>query len=109
LAFIGIKMIYESRESAQRKTDYSDFKVLLLLSVATSIDAFAVGMTFGFLKVSILIPVIVIGSVTFIVSFIGVLLGDRIGCVFGRKIERVGGLLLIGIGIKILFEHIGLL
>ena len=80
--------------------------VLLLLSVATSIDALAVGITFAFLHVSILLPVLIIGIITFLFSFIGVFMGDRLGHFFENKIEIVGGLVLIGIGVKIVIEHV---
>ena len=78
--------------------------MLLVLSVATSIDALAVGISFAFLKVSIVTPVIIIGTVTFLLSYLGVYIGDRIGHFFENKIEIAGGILLIGIGIKILVE-----
>jgi putative Mn2+ efflux pump MntP len=77
-----------------------------LLSIATSIDALAVGLSFAFLKISIATPIIVIGIVTFILSFLGVLVGNRLGHFFEKKMEIVGGLILIGIGIKILIEHL---
>jgi putative Mn2+ efflux pump MntP len=64
-----------------------------------------VGIGFAFLRVAILFPVVVIGIIAFVMSFVGVYLGDRFGQYFGTKIEIVGGLILIGIGIKILLEH----
>ncbi len=77
-----------------------------MLSVATSIDALAVGLSFAFLRISIAIPIIVIGIVTFLLSFLGVFAGNRFGNLFGKRIETLGGLILIGIGIKILVEHL---
>ncbi|TET44766.1 manganese efflux pump [candidate division TA06 bacterium] len=109
LSFIGAKMIYESGRPApsERKYDYLNIYVLLLLSVATSIDALAVGFGFAFIGVSVVTPIVIIGVVTFVLSFIGVFSGNRLGHVFGNKMEILGGLVLIGIGTKILIEHLG--
>jgi putative Mn2+ efflux pump MntP len=106
LSFIGCKMIYESItvQSSKKEINPLNVYVLLVLSVATSIDALAVGVSFAFLKVSIVTPVIIIGTVTFLLSYLGVYIGDRIGHFFENKIEIAGGILLIGIGIKILVE-----
>ena len=106
LSFIGCKMVYESItvQSSEKEINPLNVYVLLVLSVATSIDALAVGVSFAFLKVSIVTPVIIIGTVTFFLSYLGVYIGDRIGHFFENKIEIAGGLLLIGIGIKILVE-----
>lgn len=108
LSFIGCKMIYESItiQSSEKEINPLNVYVLLILSVATSIDALAVGLSFAILKISIVTPVVIIGTITFALSFIGVFVGDRIGHFFENKIEFAGGMLLIGIGIKILFEHI---
>jgi putative Mn2+ efflux pump MntP len=106
---IGLKMIYESfkmKEEDANSLKVFSFKELLLLAIATSIDAFAVGITFAFLEISIWIPVLIIGIITFILSFIGVYIGKRIGHLFERKIEIFGGLILIGIGLKILLEYL---
>ncbi len=80
--------------------------VLLRLSVATSIDALAVGLSFAFLRISIAVPIIVVGIVTFVLSFLGVFAGNKFGNFLGKRIETVGGLILVGIGIKILLEHL---
>ncbi|MBN1780825.1 manganese efflux pump [bacterium] len=108
LAFIGIKMIVESNslESCGTRHDPLAFGTLLMLSIATSIDALAVGLSLAILQVRLWLPVIVIGVVTFIVSFGGVYLGDRFGHFCGKTVERAGGLVLISIGIKILVEHL---
>jgi putative Mn2+ efflux pump MntP len=108
LSAIGGKMIYESTvlEKAERECTVLTFHVLLGLSVATSIDALAVGVTFAVLDVVIAGPIIVIGLVTFALSFLGVWLGKRMGRFFEEKIEIAGGLILIGIGMKILVEHV---
>ena len=108
LGLIGCKMIYESIKMEPREKEINRLNayVLLILSVATSIDALAVGLSFAFLKIPIVTPIIVIGPVTFLLSFLGVFVGNRFGHFFEKKIEIVGGLILIGIGIKILFEHL---
>lgn len=80
--------------------------VLLVLSVATTINALVVGISFAFLRISIANLVIVIGIVTFLMSFSGVFIGNRVGTLFGKKIETIGGIILISIGIKLLVEHL---
>ena len=108
LSFIGIKMIYESTRTQQieKKIDPLNIYLLLMLGVATSIDALAVGLSFAFLQISIIAPIIIIGVITFLLSFIGVYIGNRFGHMFENKIEILGGLILIGIGIKVLIEHL---
>jgi putative Mn2+ efflux pump MntP len=108
LAFIGAKMIYEAAviEKAERDTGSLNVFVLVGLSVATSIDALAVGVTFAFLKVAIITPVVVIGLVTFFMSCSGVCMGRTFGNFSEKKIEVLGGLILIAIGVKILVEHL---
>lgn len=108
LAFIGTKMIYEASvfERTERKTDALSTTVLVGLSVATSIDALAVGVTFAFLDIVIVTPVVIIGLVTFFMSYSGVCIGRRFGNVSEKKIEVLGGLILIAIGLKILIEHL---
>ena len=108
LCFIGGKMIYESRkleEEIERTINPLNIYVLFTLAIATSIDALAVGLTFSFLNVSIVEPVIVIGVVTFIFSLAGTYIGEFFGHIFEDKIELAGGIILIGIGTKILIEH----
>ena len=108
LSVIGCKMIYESSkmELNKKKINPLNVYVLLMLSVATSIDALAVGLSLSFLNVSIALPAIIIGIVTFLLSVLGVYFGNRFGHYFERKIEIIGGLILICIGIKILIEHL---
>jgi putative Mn2+ efflux pump MntP len=108
LTAIGGKMIYESfrLEDAENPRDPMGIQVLLVLSVATSIDALAVGLTLTFIKVPIITPAIIIGAVTFALSYAGVFLGKKFGHFFEKKIEALGGLILIGIGLKILIEHL---
>lgn len=103
---IGFKMIYESLFTDEDVCKVFSFRELLILSVATSIDAFAVGVTFAFLNTEILIPILIIGLVTFILSFIGIYIGKNIGHLFENKMEIIGGVILIIIGFKILLENI---
>lgn len=108
LCFIGGKMIYESFffDEAEREVCPLNLVVLLGLAIATSIDALAVGVTFAFLNISILAPVVVIGAITLVLSVAGVYIGRRFGSISEKKIEALGGLILIGIGTKILVEHV---
>lgn len=108
LAFIGVKMIVEGIKPNGTLQNFDPFKwnVLVGLSVATSIDALAVGLSFGFLNLPILFLVIVIGVVTFIVSMLGMLFGKNIPARRSRQSLIVGGSILILIGIKILIEHL---
>jgi len=110
LVFLGIKMIYEAVVigRAEKGADVMNLFVLLGLAVATSIDALAVGVTFAFLNVVIIAPVVVIGVVTFVMSFAGVVIGQRCGELgfSSTKIEVAGGVVLISIGLKILIEHL---
>ena len=107
LSFIGGKMIYESFqiEAVEKKTDPLEIYVLFVLSIATSIDALVAGLSFAMLNVSIILPVLIIGLITFLLSVAGVWIGDRCGHLFENKIEVLGGLLLIGVGAKILLTH----
>ena len=112
LAFIGGKMIYEALIKETCPTEDENalrIKGLLLLAVATSIDALAVGVTFAFLQVSIIPAVTFIGVVTFVLSYIGVFIGHKFGASLKTKAELAGGLVLILIGIKILLEHLHVL
>jgi putative Mn2+ efflux pump MntP len=111
LVFIGGNMIKESfssEDEGQDKKDPNNLKVLLVMAIATSIDALAVGVSFAMVGTHITIPAIMIGVITFIISFIGVFIGKRVGEVFEKKAELFGGIILIGIGIKILLEHMNL-
>ena len=108
LAFVGGKMIYESFaiESAEKNLNPANVGVLLTLSVATSIDALAIGVTLSLLSSSIILAAAFIGLVTFSLSYAGVAIGKRFGHFFESKIEIIGGLILIGIGLKILIQHL---
>ena len=107
LTIIGVKMIYESFTNKPNNflRAYT-IKIILILAVATSIDALAVGFSFSFLNISIFFPAIIIGVITFFLSFLGVYVGRRFGKILKNRIEILGGLILIIIGLKILLEHI---
>ena len=110
LGFIGGKMIKESFEKDREKANDSvDFKTMVVLAIATSIDALAVGITFAFLKTNILVATSVIGIITFILSIVGVKIGNEFGSKYENKAEFTGGLILIIIGTKILLEHLGII
>ena len=109
LVLIGINMIRDIFENNEdEKNDRVDFKTMIVLAVATSIDALAVGITFAFLKTNILEAGIIIGITTFIISLIGVKLGNKFGLKYENKAKITGGIILILIGVKILIEHLGL-
>ena len=109
LSLIGISMIREAVSGKEDTTNDSlDFKTMLMLAVATSIDALAVGVTFAFLQVSILPAISFIGSITFILSCIGVKVGHVFGTRYKSRAEIIGGIILVLIGVKILLEHLGI-
>ncbi len=110
LVIIGSRMIYESVRSRKIEEEINGLSIYLLfmLSIATSIDALAIGVSFALLDISIMKPIIIIGFVTFILSFLGVGFGRHLGRFFQKQIEIAGGLILIAIGLKILLEHLGI-
>lgn len=107
LSLIGANMIKESRESADELNDSFGVKAMLPLAVATSIDALAVGVTFAFLQVNIVSAVSFIGVTTFILSAVGIRIGNIFGAKYKSRAELVGGIVLILMGLKILLEHLG--
>ena len=110
LAIIGGNMIKESTDDEiDNRIDSVDFKTMLMLATATSIDAMAVGITFAFLEVNIILAIAVIGVITFGLSLFGVIIGNKFGDKFQNKAELVGGIILIVIGLKILLEHLNVL
>lgn len=109
LCIIGFSMIRESREQCKPMNNSFSAKVMLPLAIADSIDALAAGITFAFLEVSILPAVLLIGSITFLLSAMGVWLGNRFGEKYRSKAELAGGIILVIMGIKILMEHLGIL
>lgn len=111
LAFLGIRMIREHfKDEEERSFDPTRMKVILTLAVATSIDALAVGISFAFTGFrtlsSLLYPLTAIGITSFVISLAGSLIGVFFGKRFNLRVEIFGGLVLIGIGVKILFEHL---
>ena len=106
LALIGANMVRESFGKDEEVNDSFSFKTMLPLAVATSIDALAVGVTFAFLEVQILPAIALIGVTTFAFSAAGVKIGNVFGVRFKSKAELAGGVILILLGIKILFEHL---
>jgi len=109
LGAIGCKMIYESFKvkRVEPQSNRLSIPMLLVLAVATSIDALAVGITLSFvLAGSLVITVVIIGVVTFLLSYVGVYIGKSFGHFFETSIEALGGLILLGIGTKILLEHL---
>lgn len=107
LGIIGISMIKEAlSKNEESANDSLAIKTMFLLAIATSIDALAVGVTFAFLRVSILPAVSLIGIITFTLSAAGVKVGNVFGSKYKSKAELAGGIILIGMGIKILLEHL---
>ena len=109
LLVIGGNMIKESRGEAECLSDDFGFKTMLLLAIATSIDALAVGVTFAFLNVRIIPAAALIGVTTFALSAIGMRLGNVFGARYQARAELAGGIVLILMGVKILLEHTGIL
>ena len=110
LTIIGGNMINESTDDELKKrNDKIDIKTMLTLSIATSIDALAIGVTFSFFEVNIWLAIILIGLITFTLSIIGVCIGNKFGDMLQNKSELIGGVVLILIGLKILLEHLGIL
>ena len=108
LAFIGSRMIYESIKKEPNSIISSlSIKVLLILSIATSIDALAVGLSLYVLNISIITLAIVTGVITFTLSFFGVYIGSRFGYSLRNRVESLGGIILVIIGFRILLEHLG--
>ncbi len=105
LVCIGAHMIIEAQELEEaEQSDRLNPKVLLMLAVATSIDAFAVGLSLSMLKTAIVMPALIIGAVTFVMSSAGTYIGEFFGHIFEKKLEIAGGMLLIGMGFKVCFD-----
>jgi manganese efflux pump family protein len=104
LVLVGVKMIYDSFKTEEHSDKKSmGISTILLLAIATSLDALAVGLSLSFMKIEIIFPSIIIGLVTFILSMAGVYIGKKIGDYLGNKVELFGGILLVIIGILVLF------
>jgi putative Mn2+ efflux pump MntP len=108
LAFVGGRMIRSGldSDSVPSPNDPSRGGTLVMLSIATSIDAFAIGLSLAMLHVAILYPSLVIGVVTAGLSLAGLLIGHRLGEAFGKRMEVLGGVILIGIGLRVLISHL---
>ncbi len=108
LSFVGGKMIYEAFHDKEKKqkTDPTRGATMVMLSVATSIDALAVGLSLAVIGVSVWTPALVIGITAAVLTVAGMLLGGKVGMIWGKRVEILGGLVLIGIGLKILAEHL---
>jgi putative Mn2+ efflux pump MntP len=104
LSLIGLKMIKDSfgDEEERERKDILSTPTLLILAIATSIDALVVGVTLNLINLPLYLSIIVIGAVTFALSFLGFLFGKKLGSFFEGKVEIIGGIALIGIGIKLL-------
>lgn len=109
LAVIGAKMVYEALGKnilVCPDEQKFDFKEIIILSIATSIDALVVGISLALVpNVDIVISIATIGLITFMISFVGVIFGNKIGCRFNKYAELTGGIILIGLGIKMLIEN----
>ena len=110
LLLIGGNMIREAfGPEEEQHFNPANLQTQLLLAIATSIDALAVGITFAFLDVNLFLAISIIGIITFTLSVIGVIIGSSVGNKFEKKAEFIGGVILILIGLKILLEHLGVL
>ncbi|RII95576.1 manganese efflux pump [Clavibacter michiganensis] len=112
LLIVGGKMIWEAfadHEDTEKDYDRIHVRELLVLALATSIDALAVGITLAFLPGSILIAVLLIGTTTLVLAFVGIVIGHRVGARFGKPAEIAGGIILILIGTRILLDHLGVI
>jgi len=107
LFVLGLKMILESFKN-EKKKEINPLNPLYLIgiAIATSLDALAVGFSFSIISIPIIISAIIIGAVTFFASMLGILFGKKTGKNFGNKVEIIGGIILIAIGIKILIQHL---
>ena len=106
LSGLGAKMIYDSfRKDVEKKLHPLNLRVLISMAIATSIDALIVGFSFAFLEYRIVISTFIIGTITFLVSMLGLLFGKNVGARLGKRMEIIGGLILIAIGIEIVLEH----
>jgi manganese efflux pump family protein len=108
LAILGLKMIYESFNRKEGKSTFNPLKltVIIWIAIATSIDALVVGVSFAFINMNIYLAMLIIGFITFLASMLGMLFGKKLGSRLGARMEIIGGLILIGIGLKILLDHV---
>jgi putative Mn2+ efflux pump MntP len=109
LSFVGARMIrssFHGEEEKRARKDPTSGWDLVILSVATSIDALAVGLTLAMIGSRILVPALVIGIVAGVITVLGMVLGRKIGILWGRRVEAAGGVVLIAIGVRILLQHL---
>ncbi len=106
LMFIGTKMIYDFTKKGETKNYSLKLITIIILAIATSVDALMVGLSLALLQTNIFLLTITIGAVTFLLSLVGFVFGHRLGQVFENRIKIVGGIILISIGLKILLDHI---
>jgi len=106
LAVIGGKMVYEGYWGEEERVVIYNATTIIMLSLATSVDALGAGLSLAFLEVNIAISSVIIGITSFLFAFAGVLLGKRLGEHFGRSMEIAGGIILLAIGIRILVGHV---
>ena len=109
LAFVGVRMIRGGLQKAGEEPaipDPSRGLTLVMLSVATSIDALAVGLSLALLDVNVLWSALVIGGVSAVLSLVGLLLGNQLGLRFGKSMEILGGIILLGIGLRVVITHL---
>lgn len=111
LSGLGVKMLYDARDAGEEALEHDDrvlfsAKALAVLGLATSIDAFAVGLTLPMLGAPLVLSLVTIGVTTALLSALGLYLGRRFGALLGKRLDVFGGLVLIGLGTKILIEHL---
>lgn len=108
LSGIGIKMIIESLKPEEKRKPVDPFKFIVILGMAisTSVDALVVGFSFAFIDVNIFYAVVIIGFATYLFAMLGMLFGKKAGAHFGQRMEIVGGIVLLGLGLKILIENL---
>lgn len=108
LSIIGVMMIIESLKKEEVKTNFNPLKFITLIGmgIATSIDALVVGISFAFMEINIYLTLFIVGAITFLTAMLGMLFGKNIGIKFGKKMETLGGIILIIIGLKILISDL---
>lgn len=108
LSGIGIKMIVESLKPEEKRNPVNPFKLIVIvgMAISTSIDALVVGFSFAFIEVNIFQAILIIGFATYLFAMLGMLFGKKAGLRFGKRMEIVGGLVLLGLGFKILLENL---
>lgn len=110
LTIIGGNMIKDSfNTQCEQSNDDVKFKTMIILAIATSVDALAMGITFGFFNVNVILAVLLIGITSFVLSIVGTKVGNKFGNRYEKKAELIGGLILIFLGIKILLEHLNII